>query len=306
MDFSEVRGSGILSEAITITPCAKKDATHFVLCHKDRIKFLINLNQGIGHLRRTIAAYNKNLSLLLRVLPIIPKTILKTSKLGYYAHVDLHPEILNFTPKDCLWNVFIGSYDSAQKIVTQCYNPNKRETPIYIKIGNTGSDIQMQREINFLNSGQQFSTFKIPELFKYSLLRDGAKFNIQVTKEFQGDRISPILTKKLFHVAEEIAGPTIIRNGVPYTFSHGDFAPWNIRQGKNGFIVFDWEHCGLRPKGYDAMYFIIMTEIALKQANFDKAFEQATNQIQLISPSLIINKELFFNEFSKTIKSLKF
>ena len=306
MGLPETQCSGILNEAISITPCEKKRATHFVLCHRGKIKFLINLKQGIFHLRRTIAVYNKKLSILLRLLPFIPKTILKVTKLGYYAHADLHSEIMNFIPKDSLWNVFIGSYDSAQKIVTQCYKPNKRDTSIFIKIGNAGSDLQMQREIDFLRIGRQYSTFRIPELLEYALLREGARFNIQVTNEFKGKRISPKLTNQLLRVTEEIAGPTIIKNGVPYTFSHGDFAPWNIRHSKNNYIVYDWEHCGLRPKGYDAIYFIIMSEIALKQATFNEAFEYATNQIKLVMPSFIMNKELFFKEFSRTIKTLKF
>ncbi len=301
----ETKGSGIIEEALKIAPCQAKDATHFVLCHGSRIKFIIELKSGTAKLQKNIATYNKKLTLLVKLLPIIPWKVLQKVGLGYFARVKLHPQVESFIPTGSKWNVLVGTYDEAQKLVLQCYT-TAAEPCTFIKVGNKGSDIQMQREIDFLRKNQDFSTFHTPTLLGSSLMSEGFAFNIQATKEFNGKKVAPVLTEELFRIATEIAGPTIMQEGTAYTFSHGDFAPWNIRCEEGSYTVFDWEHCGLRPAGYDAAYFIIMADIALKKSNFDTAFQNAVEQLQRLSPNLKLDKVLIQQEFTKTTKTLNF
>lgn len=300
-----IKGSGIIEEALKIAPCQAKDATHFVLCHGKRIKFFIEVKSGTAKLKKNIAAYNKKLTLLVKFLPFIPWKVLQKAGLGYFAKVELHPQVESIIPIGCKWNVLVGTYDEVQKLVLQCFTAAD-EPCTFIKIGNKGSDIQMQREIDFLRKNQEFSTFRTPTLLCSTLIKEGYTFNIQSTKEFNGKKTPPILTEKLFRVTTEIAGPTIMHNGTAYTFSHGDFAPWNIRSNDNSYTVFDWEHYGLRPVGYDAAYFIIITDIALNKCNFDTAFKNAAEQLHRLSPNLKLNKALIQQEFIKTTKTLNF
>lgn len=305
MNTLPLQGSGILEEALKLFPCLSGEATHFVLCHGEKMKFLIELKGGIAKLRKNIAPYNKKLTLLLKLLPILPWKALQKVGLGYFARVELHPQIESYIPADSKWNVLVGTYDEVQKLVFQCYTTDDKPCT-FIKVGNKGSDIQMQREIEFLRKKQSFSTFRTPTLLGSSLLSEGCAFNIQATKELSGKKVPPVLTEELFRIATEIAGPTIMKDGTAYSFSHGDFAPWNIRKDQDAHTVLDWELCGLRPVGYDAAYFIIMADIALNKRNFDEAFQNAEEQLQRLSPNLKLDKALIQQEFTKTTKTLNF
>ena len=298
-------GSGILREAIKITTCPRSEATHFAICHNSHIKFLLHLQSGIPYLRKTVAAYNKKLALLLKLLPCIPTRLLQAAGFGYFARVSLHPSTKAVIPPGQKWNILVGSYDSAQKIVFQCF-ADKTTPCTYIKIGNQGSAEQMEKEILFLKNNQRYQSFEIPHLKYSELISAGAPFNIQVTDEFQGDRIQPVLNEEICRIAKEIAGPSVLIDGTPHTFSHGDFAPWNIRRTGCTYTVFDWEHCGMRPEGYDIAYFLIMSQIALNKRTFDEAYEIAVTQIQKFDSQIQFNKEQIYREFIKTTKALQF
>lgn len=298
-------GSGILREAIKITTCPRSEATHFAICHNSHIKFLLHLQSGIPYLRKTVAAYNKKLALLLKLLPCIPTRLLQAAGFGYFAKVSLHPSTKAVIPPGQKWNILVGTYDSAQKIVFQCF-ADKTTPCTYIKIGNQGSAEQMEKEILFLKNNQRYQSFEIPHLKYSELISAGAPFNIQVTDEFQGDRIQPVLNEEICRIAKEIAGPSVLIDGTPHTFSHGDFAPWNIRRTGCTYTVFDWEHCGMRPEGYDIAYFLIMSQIALNKRTFDEAYEIAVTQIQKFDSQIQFNKEQIYREFIKTTKALQF
>lgn len=298
-------GSGILQEAIEVVPCVRNTATHFIIFHGDRLKYIISLNCGIRKLKATVAAYNCKLKILLSLLPFIPMQLLVQLGIGVYAKVKLHKDIQRYIPEHYQWNVLIGTYDATQKIVLQCFSQHQSDN-IYIKIGNAGSDKQMLREIQFLRSKKQYNSFSIPKLIESSLMHESGCFNILVTNEFKGTKILPHFTEELYRISREIAGKVTVINGVPYEFSHGDFAPWNIRKTGFSYTVFDWEHCGMRPIGYDAIYFIIMTEIALHHRKFDEAFEIAEKRLRIFNSEMKFDKHLIRQEFAKTAKSLQF
>lgn len=298
-------GSGILHEAIKITSCPRHEATHFAICHNSHIKFLIHIHSGVSYLRKTVAAYNKKLSLLLKLLPCIPTWLLHATGFGYFARISLHPSVKAVIPPDKEWNILVGTYDSAQKIVFQCFS-NINTPCIYVKIGNQGSAKQMENEILFLKNSQRYQSFEVPHLKYAELINEGVPFNIQVTEEFCGTKVPPILNEQVCRIAQEIAGSPININGVPHTFSHGDFAPWNIRKNGSLYTVFDWEHCGMRPVGYDLVYFCLMIEIALNHCSLSEAYERATTQVRQFIPELSPIKELILSHFKKTTKSLRF
>lgn len=300
------KGSGILQEALQVQRCRAKDATHFVLCKGSKIKFFIHLQGGEKHLLKCVKAYSGALALLLKLLPIIPYRSLQMAGLGYYARVNAHAAIQECIPSGQSYNILVGTYDSAQKIVLQCFTESQEECT-FVKVGNAGSAEQMEREIKFLQAEHKFCRFSIPQMSAYRLLSKAAPFNIQVTREFKGEKTEPIMTPELYAITREIAGePTITDDGKEYEFTHGDFAPWNIRTTANGYTVFDWEHCGLRPKGYDAAYFIIMTKVALHGCSFAVAFEAAVSTLREIDPTLQLDYQLTYQEFAKTTKALSF
>lgn len=303
--LSNYTGSGIINDILQIDKCSKTESTHFIICHGQKIKFAININIGFRFIQTAIAAYNKKLALLLYCLPVIPLSLLRIIGLGYYAKVTISAAVHGIFPEKSNWNVLVGTYDSAQKLVFQCFSDS--DTPCtYVKIGNQASARQMEAEIRFLQEKHPYQSFEIPRLRHSELISEGAPFNIQITDEFEGEKIPPILNEEIYRMTTEIAGEPTAINGELYTFSHGDFAPWNIRKNGGRYTVFDWEHCGLRPIGYDAAYFIIMSEVALHKSNFNKAFDKACQQIQQFAPELKLNRELILQEFSRTTKALIF
>ncbi len=302
---AKLKGSGIIQDALVIEQCSGKAATHFVLSHGKKIKYIISLNGGVPWLKNTVVAYNKKLALLLSLLPILPWSLLSAAGLGYFAKVALHPEVQVHVPERSRWNILIGTYDSAQKIILQCFSPDSPSC-IFIKVGNSGSAGQMEREIRFLRRSVTSPHIILPDLLNSALISEGNSFNILITKQFKGDQIPPALTPELFRITREIAALPLESNDADYEFTHGDFAPWNVRQKEDKFIVFDWEHCSPRPCGYDAAYFIIMVEVALRHRLFDEAFEIAAAQLHKLDPSIILNKQLIYNEFTKSTKALTF
>ncbi len=302
---SNNNGSGILQEALTIVRCDRKEATHFVIQHGNRLKFLIDLESGIGYLKRTIAAYDIGLILLLRLISFIPKRLLIHAKLGFFANVKLHPTIAEHVPSKSSWNILVGTYDSAQKIVLQCFSSLNNDC-VYIKVGNKGSQVQMERETQFLKNAKNYNTFAVPTLLTSESIQDGSPFSIQVTKGFNGNKVPLKMTAEIFRISKEIVGNSIDVNGEPHTFSHGDFAPWNIRKDGDTYTVFDWEHCGLRPEGYDVVYFCLMIEIALHHLTFDIAYDRAIKTVKHFNPDLRPNKELILKYFRKTTKTLTY
>ncbi len=298
-------GSGIINDVLQIRRCRSKEASHFVICHSKRIKFAISLNSGIQFLRSTAAAYNKKLALLLHCIPFIPLRFLHIAGLGYYAKIFLSPAVKHVIEPHYSWNILVGTYDRAQKLIFQCFSTIGKPC-FFIKIGNRGSAEQMEKEMRFLQHPHTFESFDIPRLSHSELISEGAPFNIQITDAFEGNKIPPVLNKKIYQIAKEIAGEPTLIDGIPYTFSHGDFAPWNIRKKGSSYTVFDWEHCGMRPLGYDAAYFIIMTEVALHKRCFNDAFEIACQQLHQLEPDLELNRELIFQEFARTTKALSY
>lgn len=296
-------GSGILSEALDIVRCDRKEATHFVVQHGNRLKFLIELKSGIGYLKRTIAAYDTGLILLLRLISFIPKQLLILAKLGFFAKVKLHPTIAEHVPANARYNILVGTYDNAQKIVLQCFSQSNNDC-IFVKVGNKGSQEQMERETQFLKNAKNYNTFAIPTLLASESMREGSPFSIQVTKGFNGNKVPLKMTAELFRISKEIAGDSINVDGEPHTFSHGDFAPWNIRKEGDTYTVFDWEHCGLRPVAFDVVYFCLMIEIALHHRTFDIAYDRAIRTVKQFAPDLAPNKELILSHFRKTTKTL--
>lgn len=302
---TEVQGSGILHEALEISRCPRGAASHFAICHGEKIKYLISLNRGTPQLRKSMVAYNRKLALLLCLLPILPWFLLALLGIGYFAQVRLHEAILAHIPEGKHWNILVGTYDSVQKIILQCFSAESPDC-LFVKVGNSGSADQMEREINFLRSSCSPAHIILPEVVNSALISEGNIFNILITKEFKGEQIPPILNAELFRLTREIASHSPVSNEEGYEFTHGDFAPWNIRRKGEKFIVFDWEHCRMRPRGYDAAYFIIMVEVALYHRLFDEAFDIAAAQIQRLDSSIRLNKQLIYDEFAKSTKALTF
>ena len=77
----------------------------------------------------------------------------------------------------------------------------------------------------FLQQKRAYSTFDIRNYWVVSAEADGATFNIQITKEFVGDKVEPILTQEIVEIYKELS-----------------------KDKKNGLEVFTWGFCPMEFK----------------------------------------------------------
>ena len=299
--------SGILQQALSISPCSAGEATHFALCNGGQMRYLVSLHRGaVSRLVRNVAAYGTKLRWLMRLLPLLPWRLLQAAHLGCYVRAVLHPELQKLTAAGTGWNLLVGTYDERQKLVLQYPSP-EGERCLFAKIGNAASAPQMEAEIDFLRRphGQERS-FRVPEIAGSSLMKEGAAFNVLITKEFSGTRIPAELTPDIYAIYREVSGEPQLREGELLSFSHGDFTPWNLRREERGYTLFDWEHCGLRPVGYDLLYYAVMLEIVFRHRRFEEAYAAALSEVRRFEPEFTMDKERFYALFSSVIKQLQY
>lgn len=295
-----MQDSNIVSQVAKIENASRKTATHFALSNGTYLRYLIDLNSGAKRLSENISTYSKKLGLLMQFINIIPFSILTNIKLGYFVKAELNTEVercrRNIKKKH--WNMIIGTYDEKQKIVLQCFND--LENADFIKIGNAATEKEMNAEISFLQQKRTYLTFDIPQLLGNVSRVDGAMFNIQITKEFVGGKVEPILTQEIVDIYKELSKDT--RNGL--VFSHGDFAPWNLKKNGNRYILFDWEHCGYRMPGFDLMHYVTIIQKVLNGKELSEAFDEGLKNIHQFLPDFYIEKESFLIEFENLRKQI--
>ena len=295
-----MKDSGILQQAVEIEKVKRKQASHFALCNGGRIRYLIAIDGGSKRLSDNISTYSNKLGLLMKLLRYLPFAFLKEIKLGYYVNATLHPaleeEVQQRHPD--AWNMIVGTYDEKQKLVLQCYSRNN-PLSTFVKIGNSATEKEMRAEIDFLNTRHTFSSLSIPTILGSKEKNANCPFNILITKEFVGEKVEPELTADIVRVYKEIAGNKKVVNGVKYEFSHGDFAPWNIKKNGNQYTVFDWEHCGYRVEGFDLMHYATIVEMVVRGRSIPEAFDIGRACIKQYLPEFNINRDAFINEFEK-------
>jgi len=293
-------GSNILQQVVKIKKMNRGQATHFLLCNGDKIRYLIALKDGKGRLSQNIAAYSYKLGFIIKMLDYLPLLALKAVRLGYFVKAELHP-VVNKQFLDTgseAWNMIVGTYGKKQKLVLQCFSGEKKMAT-FIKVGNIITEAEMNSEMIFLEGNHTYNSFIVPELLSSKRRDVNCPFNIQITNEFEGEKVEPVLTEEILQIYREIAGNVTVINGVEYEFSHGDFAPWNIKKRNSGYIVFDWEHCGMRIKGFDLMHYAVVIETILHRTDFTIAYNHAIAQIRSIVPDFEMSKELFQKEYEK-------
>ncbi|MCD8096233.1 MAG: hypothetical protein LUE12_08925 [Ruminococcus sp.] len=291
--------SGILDQALKIEKTKKKDASHFVLCNGDKIRYII-APAGKKRLSQNVSTYSGKLGLLMKYLNYIPSWMLEKAGMGYFAKIELHPEIekaFKQTGK-ITWNMIVGTYDEKQKLVMQCFG-NDEDDAVFIKIGNSATEKEMSAEMNFLGKPESYRTFEIPQLITAIKADDSNLFNLQLMREFKGEKVEPVLTEDIVEIYKEISAikheDVVTPKG--YAFSHGDFAPWNIKRTGNSYTVFDWEQCGYRTVGFDLLHYMFSVNIRLRGMDRDIAYKTAIEEIHKYISGFEIPREDFLKEY---------
>lgn len=292
--------SGIIQDVLRIKKVRQKEATHFALCNGEQIRYLIDLHGGKRRLSQNIASYSSKLSLLMKFINILPLFAFRLLNLGYFASVDLEYTVRETirNTKTKFWNVIVGTYDEKQKLVIQCFNETCASC--YVKIGNIATNKEMKAEIEFLAKEKKYRGFDIPKLIGYSLIDNGNRLNIQITSEFSGEKVAPVLTKEIVDIYKELSSE---QNG-ELEFSHGDFAPWNLKLDKERLTLFDWEHCDYRMAGFDLMHYAMVIEIVTEGKDYNSAYDASLLKVKEYYPDFKMSKKDFLDTFLSLRKQI--
>lgn len=289
--------SSIIDDALIIHPCAAAEATHFVIHKGTQLRYLI-AKDGVQPLVRCVVSYGGKAALLLRLLAYVPRPVLVWARLGFWAKVKMHESVRTVIPRGCHWNILVGTYCEKQKLVFQCFEKKDKES-LFVKVGNKASEREMQAEMSFLNkNGLSLHKVKLPQLVQTVFRSESCPFNIMITREFHGEKAAEQLSQDIVSVWREIAA---VAQTVGLEFSHGDFTPWNLRRSGKHHIVFDWEHCGMKPHGYDLLYWAVVTRLARRRMNFDEAYEDALAELKSLHVYPCMTKEHFYRLFTEII-----
>lgn len=293
--------SGIITDALTIIPGTAAEGTHFIICKGEQMRYII-AKGGERALARSAVAYGGKAALLLKLLSYLPKRVLTWAHLGFWATVDTHDSIKELIPHGYSWNVLIGTYCDKQKLVFQCYKEHQEES-LFVKIGNVSSESEMRAEMHFLQkSGATFRHMELPQMEQVLFRSETCPFNIMVTREFHGHKAGERLSQAIVNIWQEISALKQTDGDTGHLeFSHGDFAPWNLRCTGKRHIVFDWEHCGMKPHGYDLLYWAVVTRLARCGMSFDAAYEAAVEELRHYDVHPAMTKKEFYRLFTEVI-----
>lgn len=303
-----------IEDVLSIKDATQKQATHYVICNGGKIRYLIAVNNRCAkkRLAANISAYSGKLNILMKLLCILPYGVLSAMKLGKYVEVTLADQVKSvFEKLECdSWNAIIGSYVEKQKIVLQCFETDNGKEAIYIKIGGETSENEMMVETAYLKEPIKSSIFYSPKVLFAQNRKDGHPFNIQVTDEFSGEKVPPIMTEEIYQIFKEISKskPEIQEDGVTKVFSHGDFTPWNMKKNGNKYVVFDWEYAGYRFYGFDLIHYLWQVENKLNKKEKDIAMRDALLQAKAIDKKLSLIQDstlydYYFHELHKQFGS---
>lgn len=258
--------------AVKCKTVKQNKSSHLAIVNDGNIRYLISNKKGLRNrarcvLANNIASYSSKLGMLMRMLEFIPDWVLKYAHLGRSLSVELPQEVVSamhrvikkrWPNKEWDYNIIVGSYVEKQKIVIQCFTSDVTDAAVYFKVCSDNAKAEIENETNYLKSPIQSKHFQNPKLCYSVLQKDGAKYNIQVTEEFRGEKVAPELTQEIYQLFQEIASFRMYEaeNGKKIAFSHGDFVPWNLKHTENGYIIFDWEYCGMRFYGFDLIHYL--------------------------------------------------
>lgn len=247
-------------------------SSHLAIVNGGNIRYLISNKKGLRNrarraLANNVSSYSKKLGMLMRSLEFMPDCVLRLAHLGRTLSVELPEEVLaamheviekRWPDKEWDYNIIVGSYVEKQKIVIQCFTSDIVDTAIYFKVCSNNAKAEIENETSYLRSPIRSKRFQNPKLCYSLLQKDGANYNIQATEEFSGSKVEPKMTQEIYQLFQEISSFKMYEaeDGNKIAFSHGDFVPWNLKHTENGYIIFDWEYCGMRFYGFDLIHYL--------------------------------------------------
>ncbi|WP_088013313.1 hypothetical protein [Gottfriedia acidiceleris] len=265
----------------------KNESTHVLILFKGKFKYFIsNDKNGDKYLNNALVSYSMKHNLFKYIMKLIPDKlkvkigIAKYVKLSFNEAVSKEIALFNSLKSEKLnFNVLVGTYGKHQKLVLQLFDQGVIN---YHKIGTQNSSNQLINEIEFLDKYDNLigQIMKLPKLISSEIK---SKIFLMSTSEFNGKRVYPKFNRKIYLLFKDVTSIKEIKkdqNGVYMAFSHGDFAPWNMRKIDDKILLFDWEYCGFRFYGFDMIHYIYQIETLLNKREHEVALKIAIKSVK--------------------------
>lgn len=310
----------LIDSIITAYNVPKTEATHFAIYNGDKVRYYVAIKKNINklasrRLSNNITSYSGKLDMIMKLVGRVPYDVFHSMNIGQFVQLDIDGQVekaIDRVRREVLktgmvyWNVIVGNYVEKQKVVFQCFDTNSVCPAVFLKVGGESSEQEIHNETNYLRNPIHSRSFDNP-VFCFSEYRDSSnKYNIQATQEFFGGKVNPKLTSDIIKIYHDIGNsrPMVVENGIIKAFSHGDFTPWNMKKSDGGYIVFDWEYCGMRFYGFDLIHYLWQIENKLIHKSTDEAIQSAIHtakkydeNLREISTQKL--KTLYFTELKK-------
>jgi len=165
----------------------------------------------------------------------------------------------NYLNSKMAFSVSFGTPGPTQKLTFISFKNEVVDS--YIKLAKTEvsrKNLRNEKEV-LLRLCNVTKSFDVPSVKSFNDQKGMTWLELSTNSDLKP--ISAKWTPKIEQLQSEIAG---LDRSQP--FSHGDFAPWNIKKSPSGkFFVFDWEFSAKASPLYDRVYFAYQIELLLKK-----------------------------------------
>jgi thiamine kinase-like enzyme len=281
-------------------------STYFALFNKSQLKYLIDKNdknffKNLMSNQGSFSLKHKIFKFILKFLPIsllrfLPNVKCCSVKIKDQVEIKIKE---NINKKIKVINYIIGTKGPHQKIVTQLITVSGEK--IYLKVGNKNVHellLMENRVYNYLKN-HKFN-FNIPNLL-FSVL--DKELYLNALTEIVGEEAPLDFNKDIFTLYQDISEIELNSNlkfgyiEIAYDFSHGDFAPWNIKKNKEEYIIYDWEYAGMRFRGYDIIHYVTQVENLINKNTLESSIIKGILAAKKYVPYL----EKFEDEYLKKL-----
>lgn len=258
-----------------------KSKTHFAIFNGKQIKYLIDVNDKnyYNNLIKNQSSYSINHRIFKYLIKLLPNilSILPSKVKG--CNVKINKDLKsclnnNINDKVIGYNYIIGTEGKHQKIVVQAVCEDKN---IYIKMGNNNTKELIINESKVYKILNNLDLCFITPTLLFEHSENG--ININALSEVKGNEVTTQFNEDILRLYKEISNIKYDLNQkneiIELEFSHGDFAPWNIKKYNDKFIVYDWEYAKMRFKGYDVIHYIFQVQYLLNKLPMEEALDKA-------------------------------
>ncbi|WP_040207152.1 hypothetical protein [Neobacillus jeddahensis] len=269
--------------------------THYALFNGSQIKYLIDKNDKNFYKNLLVNqnSYSFKHKLFKIIIKCMPVNLIRFLPNVKCCSIEINENLKtnikeNLNKANKISNYILGTKGPHQKIVIQIITESGEK--IYIKAGNENVKELLLMEsyvYGYLKGlGCIFST---PNLLFTEINED---ISLNALDEVVGEEAPLEFNNDIFTLYNDISKINLnnlrLENlEIEFEFSHGDFAPWNIKRNKGKYIIYDWEYAGIRFRGYDIIHYVTQVENLIRKSSLELSIRKGVQVAKQYVPYLV-------------------